>query len=300
MTQAHAKKHASPGISSPTVAKPPSPVLGPVLHRSRTLHWLAWGGALISMAIAAIWMWTAPSANLLTLIQGVDVALALLFAAEFFTRTGWQKSRLTYVKWRWFDFVAIVPITALGPLSVPAIFWVVFVCRAIRLVDRTLGDGFVQRKVIGLASIAEEEISDRVLVKMLARWERELETANFGTAMAQALSRNKEAVLQRVYAEQLQDGTFAKIAHFSGLQSTLEKEERRLFSAVIVMVGSREVDSAIRDVIASSLRRTREQFSARDWRRNLATPVAVEDDLPGSRRAAPSIGARERRSHPAG
>jgi|GEM_PF-2320123 len=298
MTQAHAKKHPSPGVSSPAMEKPLSPIFAPALHRSRTLHWLAWGGALVSIAIAALWMWSAPNANLVTLIQGVDVALALFFAAEFFTRTGWQKSRLTYVKWRWFDFVAIVPITALGPLSVPAVFWIVFVCRAIRLVDRTLGDGFVQSKVIALASIAEEEISDRVLVKMLARWERELETAHFGAAMAQALSRNKEAVLQRVYAEQLQDGTFAKIAHFSGLQSTLEKEERRLFSAVIEMVGSHEVDAAIRDVIASSLRRTRQQLSAQDWRRNLATPLALADDLVGPRRAAPTVGARERRSHP--
>ncbi|HLE47114.1 MAG TPA: hypothetical protein VI818_02365, partial [Candidatus Thermoplasmatota archaeon] len=201
--------------------------------------------------------------------------LAVFFAAEFFTRTGWQRSRRSYIKWRWFDFIAILPITVLGPIAVPAVFWIVFSCRAIRLVDRALGDGFVQRNTIILLGIVEEELSDRVLEKMLSRWERDLEHADLGTAMSRALARNKPAVLRRVYAEQLQEGAFAKIAHYTGLQSGLEREENRLFSAVIEMVGSKEVDEALRDVLASTLRRTREQLGNREWRRALASSLQI-------------------------
>jgi hypothetical protein len=247
-------------------------------RRSRPLHWLAWTAALVSVALLAFWKWGTPDAGSVTLLRGIDVGLGLFFAVEFFTRSGWRQSRTAYVKWRWFDFIAIVPVTALGPVAVPAVFWLVFVCRAIRVVDRTLGDGFVQRNALLVVGAVEEEISDRVLEKMLARWEDELDHANFGAALAKALQRNKEAVLQRVYAEQLQEGTFAKIAHFTGLQASLEKEERRLFGAVIEMVASKEVDEAIRDVISSSLRRTREQLGAREWRRKFfvmpqATPA---------------------------
>lgn len=252
----------------------------PSTARPRSIHWLAWAAAVASIGIAAVWMWAAPADNLITLLQGADVGLALFFAVEFFTRTGWQRSRAAYLKWRWFDFIALVPVTVLGPLAIPLVFWLVLACRAIRLIDRTLGDGFVQRNALVLVGAVEEEISDRVLEKMLARWEHELHDAKFGAAMAQALARNKEAVLRRVFAEQLQDGTFAKIAHFTGLQAALEQEERRLFSAVIEMVGSHEVDEAIRDVVATSLSRTRQQLGTRDWRRNFGAATRIADERP--------------------
>lgn len=272
---------AKPSTVTPPRLARPSIRPGAPGARSRSLHWLAWAAALVSVAVLVLWKWGPQTLAVPTLVQGADVGLAVFFALEFFTRTGWRRSRTAYLKWRWFDFVALLPVTVLGPFAIAPLIWFVFICRVIRLVDRTLGDGFVQRNVLLFLEAVEEEISDRVLEKMLVRWEGELKGSKFGTATAQALERNKEAVLRRVFDEQLQDGTIAKIAHFTGLQAALEKEERRLFDAVIEMVGSHEVDEAIRDVVASSLRRTREQLGARDWRRRLgATMLARREASP--------------------
>lgn len=268
---------SSPRLSPPGSPPPPttgSPIIG-AAGRPRSLHWLAWAAALASLLVAALWMWGPSSPRATAILQAADIGFALFFVAEFFTRTGWRHARLSYLKWRWFDVVAIIPIAAMGPLAVAPLVWTVFVCRCIRLIDRTLGDGFVQRKAIALLGMVEEELSDRVLIKMLTRWERELEHANFGTSMAAALARNKHDVLARVYAEQLQEGAFARLAHLTGLQAALEREEERLFGALIEMVGSKEVDEAIRDVIASSLRRSREQLGAKDWRREISASAPI-------------------------
>lgn len=240
--------------------------------------------ALASVLIAIAWKWGEPGPGFAIILQSLDVALAVFFCFELFTRTGFQRRGVSYLQWRWFDYIAILPIIALGSLAVSIAFWPVLICRAIRLADRTFGDRFLQRNALIVVSIVEEEISDRILDKILTRWDVELQRANFGTAMAIALARNKESVLQRVYAEQLQDGTFAKIAHYTGLQATLEKEERRLFGAVIEMVGSPEVDKAIRDVIGASLGRARAHLNDRDWRRRVG--AAMREEPVKIRRAA--------------
>ena len=254
------------GPSAPSSPANPEPPLRAVKPRSRFLHWTAWAAALVSVVLLVLWRWGPPEFYSSTLLQRIDIGLAIFFAIELFTRTGWRQSRTTYLKWRWFDFVALVPVTALGPFAVAPVIWIVLVCRVVRLVDRTVGDGFVQRNAIVLLGAVEEEISDKVLEKMMTRWERELKDAKFGQTVARALERNREAVLARIYQEQLQEGVFAKIAHITGIQSTIEREEARLFAAMIEMIGSAEVDAAISDVIASSMRRTREQLGSRDWK----------------------------------
>lgn len=278
-----------PGAAAHSSSLPASQPTHLDASRSRALHWLAWATALVSIAVLVLWNWGPGDPRVSTALQWVDVGLAVFFAFEFFTRTGWRRSRTAYLKWRWFDFVALVPATVLGPVAVAPIVWVVLICRIIRLADRTLGDGYVQRNALLLMTAVEEEISDRVLEKMLSRWERELEGAKFGKAAGEALARNRDAVLRRVYHEQLQEGALAKIAHFTGIQGTIEKEEARLFGAVIETVGSPEVDEAIRDVVASSLRRTREQLGTRDWRRRigrLAPELPKIDPASGAGRAA--------------
>ena len=245
-------------------------------RRAAWIHWTALAAALVSVLVAVVWKWGEPGSGFAIALQSIDVALAIFFGVELFTRSGFRKNGISYLEWRWFDYIAILPVIALGSLAVSIAFWPVLICRAIRLADRTFGDRFVQRNALMVVSIVEEEISDRILDKILTRWDDELQRANFGTAMSIALARNKEAVLQRVFAEQLQEGAFSKIAHYTGLQATLEKEERRLFGALIEMVGSPEVDKAIRDVIGASLARAREHLNDRDWKRRVG--AAMRED----------------------
>ena len=264
--------------------------LGGTGRRAAWLHWTALAAAMLSILVAVVWKWGEPGSGFAVVLQSIDVGLAVFFSLELFTRSGFRKNGLSYLDWRWFDYIAILPIFALGSLAVSIAFWPVLICRAVRLADRTFGDSFVQRNALLVVSIIEQEISDRILDKIVTGWDEELKRANFGTAMSIALARNKEGVLQRVYAEQLQDGTVAKIAHYTGLQATLEKEERRLLGAVIDMVGSPEVDKAIRDVIGASLGRARAHLDGRDWRRRIGVamreePVTLKRDTTKRHRA---------------
>lgn len=281
-----------PTKAPPTASQRSPPVAGGWFQplaagRSRSLHWLASAAALVSLATLWLWAWGRPGPVPDAVLQWTDLTLAAFFALELFTRTGWLQSRLTYLKWHWFDFVAILPLTVLGPAAVAPLVWIVLASRLVRLVDRTLGDGYVQRNTLILIGALEEEISDRVLANMLSRWERDLDHARFGSSIARALARNQEAVLRRVFAEQLQDGAFAKVAHFTGLQSGIEREERRLFEALIATLGSPEMDEALRDVLASSLRRGRAQLSTRDWRAKLSAASRMTATSPAA--AAPSV-----------
>lgn len=251
-----------------SLQRPPAS-LNPTSRRAAWLHWTALVAAFLSIVVAIVWKWGEPGSGVAIILQSMDVALAVFFCFELFTRTGFREKGVSYLQWRWFDYFAIIPVIALGPIVATVAFWPVLICRAIRLADRTFGDLFLQRNALIVVGIVEEEISDRILDKILTRWDAELKRANFGTAMSIALARNQEAVLQRVYAEQLQEGTFAKIAHYTGLQATLEKEERRLFGAVIEMIGSPEVDKAIRDVIGAALARARLSLNEREWRQRV-------------------------------
>lgn len=245
----------------------------PIVHRrARWLHWLAWAAAVAAIVVLAFAAFGEPGRETAMALGWTDLGLTLAFAVEIFTRSGWRRDGWKYLAWRWFDFIAMVPLVFLFPLRLDSILiwvWIVLVMRLVRLVDRTLGDGFVQRNALALLSAVEEEISDRVLLSIIARIETEIALAKFGEGAANALGRNREAVLNRIYEEQLRDGAFSKIATFTGLRETIERAEEKTFDAIRSIVGSKETDEAIRDVIQTALRRARLQIGAKSWKRRL-------------------------------
>lgn len=237
-------------------------------RRSRLLHWTAWAAAVVTLAMMLLVVARPVGPGLTPLFLALDAAFAVFFAFEFFTRTGWRQSRAAYLRWRWFDFLAMVPVLAV-PTGFPAhalLFWVVLGCRAIRATDRTLGDGFVQRNLLVVLSVLEEEISDRVILKIIGRIDGELQRGRFGQAAAQAMSQNKDAVLKRIYDEQLKEGAVARFAAITGLKEALEHAERKMFDSIIEVVGSPEMDHAIRDVIGASLERARQEIGTKSSR----------------------------------
>lgn len=245
----------------------PSPVV--LEPRARWLHWAAWlasGLALVTLGFAA---WGDLSEGGIRDLGRLDLALSLFFLVEFFTRSGWRRFGWRYAATRWFDFVAIVPAGWLvsEALAAPWVVWTVFVARAVRLVDRSLGDGFVLRHVLALVEGLEEEVSDRVVVKILSRVQGELVDARFGNVAAEALRKNRDAILERVYREQLRDaGLLGSFASITGLQGALERSERRLFDSIIEMVGSPETDAMVADIVGQTLERAKREIGQRSWR----------------------------------
>lgn len=240
----------------------------PMAARPRWIHWLAWAAAVASLAALAYAL-TRRAADVPLWLAQADLWLSVALAVEFFTRPGLRQEKLRYVGWRWFDFLAMAPVVFLAawvPLHAMVV-WAVVLARVARVIDRTFGDGFVKRHVLALVGAIEEEISDRVLGKILGRVEGELKRARFGEAASEALARRKKAFLDRIYEEQKPEGAAAsRILGMTGLQSAVERFEERIFDAVVKVVGSRETDQLIVELIGASLGEAREELERRSWR----------------------------------
>lgn len=252
----------------------------PIARRARWIHWTAWLAALLAFALLLVplaWPETRPRASGLGTF---DLILTLFFLLEFFTRSGFRRLGLRYAATRWFDFVAMVPAAWMltgGPTIPEWVSWTVLVARGARAIDRTLGDGFVLRHVLALLEAAEEEISDRVVVKILTRVQAELVDARFGQAAAEALRKNRDEILNRIYREQLRDaGLLGSFASITGLQAALEKSERRLFDSIVEMVGSPETDAMIADIVGQTLERAKREIGVRSWRTRLGLQPAAQ------------------------
>jgi hypothetical protein len=235
------------------------------------LHWSVFAISLLSLGMLLAWLIN-HRGPVNTFWAGLDIGLGVLFAAEFFTREGFRLQRIRYLRSRFFDFVAIAPVLVLvnhGFFGEEVWLWVVLVARSVRVIDRFLGDGFVRRNFLVLVEGFEEEITDRVLERLIARVQADLDRAAFSHTVALALIRNKEAVLKRVHAATPNQGFVPGLAHIVGLDAALEKAENRTYDAVVEVLNSDEVDRAVRDAINASFSRMRFELGDKSWRKQL-------------------------------
>jgi hypothetical protein len=240
-------------------------------HRNPILHWAAFVLSLFSLILLSIWVFSSHSAVPITWAV-IDIGLAVIFAVEFFARSGFRWDRAAYLRTHFFDFVAIVPALALvhhGFVLETIWVWIILVARFIRVVDRLLGDGFLQRNLLALVGGFEEELTDRVLERIIARVQADMDRAGFSHGVAEAFKRNKSNVLQRVRAATPHEGLVPGLAHIVGLDLALEQAEERTYDAVVEVINSEEVDHAVRDMVNSVFLRMRSELGKKDWRKHL-------------------------------
>jgi hypothetical protein len=240
-------------------------------RRNPFLHWAAFVASLLSLILLAAWVLSS-RATVPTVWIWVDVGLGAGFAIEFFTRSGFRWDWAGYIRSRFFEFAAIVPALALVNQGFPFEgfwVWLILIVRAVRVIDRFLGDGFVQRNVLALVEGFEEEITDRVLERIVANIQTDLDRAEFSHNIAEAIKRNKSAILQRIHDATPHEGLLPGAARLTGLDKALERAEERTYDAVVELIDSKEVDAAVRDVIRSSFSRIRTTLQDRKWRRHM-------------------------------
>ena len=222
----------------------------------------------------------------------LDIALGVVFAVELFTRSGFRWTHFGYLRTHFFDFIAIIPALLLvhhGFVIECVWVWFILVARAARVVDRFLGDGFVQRVIWAMIEGFEEEITDRVLERIVGRIQSDMDRAGFSRGIADALVRNKAAVLQRVKAATPREGVVPGLAHIAGLDAVLERAEERTYDAVVGIIGSEEVDIAARDVINSAFSRMLNELGHKSWRQHLW----MGNQKPGERVHQPANSSQE-------
>jgi hypothetical protein len=239
-------------------------------HRNAALHWVAFTLSLFSLILLGTWVFSSRVAVPGTWIW-IDITLGVVFAIEFFTRSGFRWGRLSYLRSRFFDFIAIVPALALvhhGFVIEGVWVWLILVARFVRVVDRLLGDGFIQRTVLAVAGIFEEEITDRVLERIIIRIQADMGRVGFSHGVAEAIARNKNAVLNRVRSATPHEGLVPELAHLVGLDKVLERTEERTYDAIVGIINSEEVDTAVRDVVNSSFSNMRVELGKKSWRQH--------------------------------
>jgi hypothetical protein len=240
-------------------------------RRNHLLHWSAFVIALFSAILLAFWVFSSRG-TVPTAWVAIDVLIGIISLIEFFTRSGFHWDRGAYLRSHFFDFVAIVPALALvnhGFVIQMVWVWIILVARFIRVIDRLGGDGFVQRNIWGLIEGMEEEITDRVLQRIIIRVQADMDRANFSHGVAEAFRKNKSSVLQRVRAATPHEGVVPSLAHIVGLDAALERAEDRTYDAVVEIVDSEEVDHAVRDVVNSVFSRIHNELGEKSWKRNI-------------------------------
>jgi hypothetical protein len=240
-------------------------------RRNPILHWIAFVLSLVSLILLSVWVFgsygTVPTSWVI-----FDVGLGIVAVVEFFTRSGFKWNHGAYLRTHFFDFVAIVPALALVNQGIAfelVWVWIILVARFARAIDRLLGDGFVRRNIWALIEGAEEEITDRVLQRIITRVQGDMDRANFSHGVAAAFVKNKSSVLQRVRAATPHDGIVPSLAHIVGLDAALERAEERTYDAIVQIIDSEEVDRAVRDVINSVFIRMTSELGEKSWKHKM-------------------------------
>ena len=236
-------------------------------HRNAALHCAAFLLSLVSIGLLVATLSNQPGTVRSAWITA-DIVLCVAFLFEFFTRSGYRWSRGKYVASRFFDFFAMVPALVLVQQGVPLAglwVWIVLAARAGRSIDRLLGDGFVRRNALALAEGFEEEITDRVLLRIVNSLHENLARGRYGTVMAAALTKNKDAVMAKVHSKTPSGG----VGHFLGIDKAINKAEEGVYDAVLEILSSPEVNKAIHESIDAAFHEMRKELGVRTWRKHV-------------------------------
>jgi hypothetical protein len=240
-------------------------------RRNPALHWAAFVLSLLSLIILGAWVFSSQGPVSLFWILA-DIGLGAVFTVEYFTRSGFRWDRTTYLRTHIFDFIAIVPALAIvnHGLAIQGVWvWLILVARFARVVDRFLGDGFIRRNLWALIEGVEEELTDRIMERIITRVQADMDRANFSKGVSEILVTNKAAILQRVRAATPHEGLMPFLAHIAGLDAVLEHAEERTYDAMVEIINSKEVDSAVREVVNSTFSRMRTEIGRQDWKQHL-------------------------------
>ncbi len=247
--------------------------LKPKPRRNRILHWGAFILSLVSLGFLIAWLVSGRGQVPISWFIA-DIVLGAIFIGEFFSRSGFRWNPVGYTITRFFDFIAIVPVLALVNNGFPgeaAWVWLIFVARLARSIDRALGDGFVRRNAFALVEGFEEEITDRVLLRIMERIQSDLDRGQFGRGIAEVLEHNKPAVLQRIGEEHPFEGVGSGLVHLigMGLDTFLRRTEGHVYEAAVNVMNSPEMDRTIRDTMNSIFERMRKEIAKKTWRQHL-------------------------------
>jgi hypothetical protein len=239
-------------------------------RRHPAIHWAALILSFLSLVPLIFWL-ISSSSSLAQSWYGIDIWFSVFFAFEFVTRSGFRWNPAGYTRSRFFDFIAIVPALVLVHLNVPyetTWVWIILSARIIRAFDRVLGDGFITRNVFAIAEGFEEEITDRVTLRILDRIEEDMNHGSFTKAIGTVFETNKERVLQAIQAQHPHI-LETKLAQVAGIEKALDRAEGQAYDAVVNILKSPELDKTIRESVESAFSTMRKGIAEKSWKNKI-------------------------------
>jgi hypothetical protein len=238
--------------------------------RHPAVHWTALVLSVLSIVPLALWL-AKPDEIMSGSWYTWDIFFSIFFLFEFVTRSGFRWDPSGYTRTHFFDFVAIVPALVLVHYNIwgdTIWFWIIFAARLVRALDRILGDGFIRRNALAVAEGFEEEITDRVMIRILDRVQADLDRGHFGQAVATAIENNKQTMLKEIRTQHprlLESG----LAQAVGITGVLEKAEENIYEAIVKVLKSPELDKTIRQTMDSTFSTMRASVNEKSWKKNL-------------------------------
>jgi hypothetical protein len=144
--------------------------------------------------------------------------------------------------------------------------WPILVARAVRAIDRLLGDGFIERNVVALIDGFEEEITNCVMLRIISRIQVDLGRGQFGRGVAAALAKNKASLLTQVRAEYPQRGVAAEVVRMVGIEAALSRVEEKVFDSIVEILVSAALDKAIRELLDTQFATLRHNIAVKSWK----------------------------------
>jgi hypothetical protein len=240
-------------------------------HRNSFMHWSATILALLSLGILIFGMIRFRGPMPLQWVW-LDLGVSIFFFFEFFTRSGFHWHGLKYARTHIFDFIAIVPVLL---FLHHAIFienfwvWIILISRSIRVIDRILGDGFLEHNFFALLEGLETEITDKVVVRVMDRIQKDLVAGKIGHSTAKILEQNRANILRRIKTEYPFDGMGGDLARFVGLEAAIDRIEERIYDAIADVLNSPEVDTVVQEDLDTVFAGLRADIGNKEWRNHL-------------------------------
>ncbi len=240
-------------------------------RRPLSVHWGAFFAALVSFLLLVIWAAGSRTSVPIAWVW-VDTGISAFFIYEFSTRSGFQWNPARYMLTHIFDFIAIIPALLLAYYGV--VFegiwvWIIVAGRLVRTVDRLLGDGFIRRNTLALLEGLEEEITDRVMLRIISRVQADMDRGSFARVIAEVLERNRSLVLGRIHTKHPQSGIPGALVHVTRLDNALERGELMAYNMVVDIMRSPEIDHAVRDAVNSIFATVQTEIGVKNWRKHL-------------------------------
>ncbi|HVL87231.1 MAG TPA: ion transporter [Candidatus Thermoplasmatota archaeon] len=213
----------------------------------------------------------------------VDLAIVIVFAAEFVWRMASEARKLRFVARNWFDVLGLFPLLlfealqTLPQLALLRAFRLVRIARIVAVLSRAAraynaiaGEKAAQRIFRKYRAALVEEITDRVALQLIAQMERNVVEARYPEAIGRALETRREDVRKVVLDSLERTAVLRPLARFAPSANLVERTADALTTIVADTLKSPEVNRIVAEAIAQVLANLKGELAKKDWKEGAA------------------------------